>query len=93
MIPSIVLGEVSDLLVAGKNRIGAIDASVRLLQGGATVRNFNELRAKMSPAAQGRSAVRAEALLMEMRLQELRKTPCMLVDSVPSKPYPASQGK
>ena len=37
-------------------------------------KNFNELRAKMSPEAQSRSAARAEAMLVEMQLQELRKT-------------------
>ncbi len=36
--------------------------------------NFRELRAKMSPAAQARSAARAEATLVEMQLQELRKS-------------------
>ena len=36
--------------------------------------NFRELRAKMSPEAQARSAARAEATLVEMRLQELRKS-------------------
>ena len=37
-------------------------------------KHFRELRAKMSPAAQARSAARAEATLVEMRLQELRKS-------------------
>ncbi len=37
-------------------------------------KNFRELRAKMSPAAQARSAARAEATLVEMQLQELRKS-------------------
>jgi transcriptional regulator with XRE-family HTH domain len=37
-------------------------------------KNFNELRAKMSPEAQSRAAARAEAMLVEMQLQELRKT-------------------
>jgi len=36
-------------------------------------KNFSELRAKMSPEAQARAAARAEAMLMEMQLQELRK--------------------
>ena len=36
--------------------------------------NFRELRAKMSPEAQARSAARAEATLVEMQLQELRKS-------------------
>ena len=36
-------------------------------------RKFNELRAKMSPQAQSRAAARAEAMLVEMQLQELRK--------------------
>lgn len=36
-------------------------------------RKFNELRAKMSPEAQARAAARAEAVLVEMQLQELRK--------------------
>jgi len=37
-------------------------------------RKFQELRAKMSPEAQSRSAARAEAMLLEMQLQELRKS-------------------
>lgn len=37
-------------------------------------RKFSELRAKMSPEAQARAAARAEALLVEMQLQELRKS-------------------
>ena len=37
-------------------------------------KNFNELRAKMSPEAQSRAAARAEAMLVEMQLQELRKS-------------------
>ena len=37
-------------------------------------KKFNELRAKMSPEAQSRAAARAEAMLVEMQLQELRKT-------------------
>ncbi len=36
-------------------------------------RKFNELRAGMSPEAQSRAAARAEAMLVEMQLQELRK--------------------
>ncbi|HEY4079090.1 MAG TPA: XRE family transcriptional regulator [Burkholderiaceae bacterium] len=36
-------------------------------------KKFGELRAKMSPEAQSRAAARAEALLVEMQLQELRK--------------------
>jgi len=36
-------------------------------------KKFSELRAKMSPEAQARAAARAEALLVEMQLQELRK--------------------
>jgi len=36
-------------------------------------KKFNELRAGMSPEAQARSAARAEAMLVEMQLQELRK--------------------
>lgn len=36
-------------------------------------KKFNELRASMSPEAQARSAARAEAALVEMQLQELRK--------------------
>ena len=35
--------------------------------------NFSELRDKMSPEAQSRAAARAEAMLVEMQLQELRK--------------------
>lgn len=36
-------------------------------------KKFNELRAKMSPRTQARAAARAEATLVEMQLQELRK--------------------
>lgn len=36
-------------------------------------KKFSELRAKMSPEAQARAAARAEAVLLEMQLQELRK--------------------
>jgi transcriptional regulator with XRE-family HTH domain len=36
-------------------------------------KKFSDLRAKMSPEAQSRSAARAEAMLVEMQLQELRK--------------------
>lgn len=36
-------------------------------------KKFNELRANMSPEAQARAAARAEAMLVEMQLQELRK--------------------
>lgn len=36
-------------------------------------RKFSELRARMSPEAQARSAARAEAMLVQMQLQELRK--------------------
>jgi Rod binding domain-containing protein len=35
---------------------------------------FSNLRAQMTPEAQYRAAARAEAILLEMRLQELRKT-------------------
>jgi len=34
---------------------------------------FSELRGKMPPEAQARAAARAEAMLVEMRIQELRK--------------------
>jgi DNA-binding XRE family transcriptional regulator len=37
-------------------------------------KKFSALRAKMSPDAQARSAARAEAMLLEMQLQELRKS-------------------
>ncbi len=37
-------------------------------------KKFSELRAKMSPDAQSRAAARAEAMLVEMQLQELRKS-------------------
>ncbi|MEB2320089.1 MAG: helix-turn-helix transcriptional regulator [Pseudomonadota bacterium] len=37
-------------------------------------RKFSELRAGMSPEAQARAAARAEAMLLEMQLQELRKS-------------------
>ncbi|MEW5786470.1 MAG: helix-turn-helix transcriptional regulator [Pseudomonadota bacterium] len=36
-------------------------------------RKFSELRARMSPEAQARAAARAEAMQVEMQLQELRK--------------------
>jgi transcriptional regulator with XRE-family HTH domain len=36
-------------------------------------KKFSELRAKMSPQAQARSAARAQAMLVEMQLQEVRK--------------------
>jgi transcriptional regulator with XRE-family HTH domain len=36
-------------------------------------KKFSELRAKMPPEAQARAAARAEAMLVEMQLQELRK--------------------
>lgn len=36
-------------------------------------KKFSTLRAKMSPEAQAQAAARAEALLVEMQLQELRK--------------------
>jgi transcriptional regulator with XRE-family HTH domain len=36
-------------------------------------KKFGELRAKMSPVAQSRAAARAEAMLVEMQLRELRK--------------------
>jgi transcriptional regulator with XRE-family HTH domain len=37
-------------------------------------KKFSELRAKMLPAAQSRAAARAEAMLVEMQLSELRKS-------------------
>lgn len=37
-------------------------------------KKFSELRTKMSPEAQARSAARAEGMILEMRLQELRKS-------------------
>jgi transcriptional regulator with XRE-family HTH domain len=37
-------------------------------------KKFSELRAKMSPDAQSRAAARTEAILVEMQLQELRKS-------------------
>jgi len=37
-------------------------------------KRFSELRAKMPPASQARAAARAEAMLVEMQLQDLRKT-------------------
>lgn len=36
-------------------------------------KKFGELRAMMSPEAQARAAARAEAMLVEMQLRELRK--------------------
>jgi len=37
-------------------------------------KKFSDLRTKMSPEAQARSAARAEGMILEMRLQELRKS-------------------
>jgi transcriptional regulator with XRE-family HTH domain len=37
-------------------------------------KKFSALRAKMTPEAQSRAAARAEAMLVEMQLQELRKS-------------------
>ena len=37
-------------------------------------KKFSELRSKMSPEIQARAAARAEAMLVEMQLQELRKS-------------------
>jgi hypothetical protein len=37
-------------------------------------KSFNELRAQMSSEAQSRSTVRAQAMLVEMQLQEVSKT-------------------
>ena len=37
-------------------------------------RKFSELRSKMSPEVQARSAARAEGMLVEMQLQALRKS-------------------
>lgn len=37
-------------------------------------KKFAELRGKMSPEAQSRAAARAEAMLLSMQLQELRKS-------------------
>jgi len=37
-------------------------------------KKFAELRAKMTPEAQARSAAMAEGMLVEMQLQELRKS-------------------
>ncbi len=36
-------------------------------------KKFQDLRARMSPEAQARSAARTEAMLLEMQLQDLRK--------------------
>ncbi len=36
-------------------------------------KKFSDLRAKMSPHSQARAAARAEAMLVEMQLQDLRK--------------------
>ena len=38
------------------------------------VKKFSELRARMSPDAQARSSARTEAMLLELGLQELRKS-------------------
>ena len=37
-------------------------------------KKFNELRGKMSPEAQARSAARTESMLVEMQLKTLRKS-------------------
>ena len=37
-------------------------------------KKFSQLQAAMSPEAQSRSAARAEAMLLEMQLQQLRKS-------------------
>ena len=37
-------------------------------------KKFTELRTKMSPAAQSRAAARAEAMLLDMQLQDIRKS-------------------
>lgn len=37
-------------------------------------KKFSELRAKLPPDSQARAAARAEAILVEMQLQELRKS-------------------
>ncbi len=37
-------------------------------------KKFDELRAKLPPEVQARSAAKAEAILVEMQLQELRKS-------------------
>ena len=37
-------------------------------------KKFSELRRQMSPEAQARSAARAEGMLLEMRLRELRQS-------------------
>lgn len=37
-------------------------------------KSFRDLRSRMSPEAQSRSAARAEAMLLEMQLQDLRKS-------------------
>jgi transcriptional regulator with XRE-family HTH domain len=37
-------------------------------------KKFNELRGKMSPESQARSAARTESMLVEMQLQTLRKS-------------------
>jgi len=36
-------------------------------------KKFSELRARMSPEAQARAAARAQAMLVEMQIQERRK--------------------
>ena len=56
------------------DEIGARWADLSERKGCSMAKTFRELRAKMSPAAQARSAARAEATLVEMQLQELRKS-------------------
>ena len=46
------------------------------------VKKFIELRAKMSPAAQSRSAARAEAMLVDMQQQEASKFRATTKDDV-----------
>ena len=46
------------------------------------VKKFIELRAKMSSAAQSRSAARAEAMLVDLQLQEASKSRSITEDEL-----------
>ena len=55
------------------NRFASLEVVIGI-RGRVMSKKFSELRTKMSPEAQARSAARAEGMLLEMRLRELRKS-------------------
>ena len=55
------------------NRFASLEVVIGI-RGRVMSKKFSELRSKMSPEAQARSAARAEGMLLEMRLRELRKS-------------------